>query len=107
MVALVEAANIANGKTVMIRSPSRDIDIVVLFILHEFDGITILIDNGVRKRRKIINMSTSLLCQQKRKALAAVHAFSGNDNVCSIFWKGKIVMWKLVLQNDEFLDAFS
>ena len=52
-------------------------------------------------------MSTSLLCQQKRKALAAVHAFSGNDNVCSIFWKGKIVMWKLVLQNNEFLDAFS
>ena len=34
LVALVEPANIANGKTVMIRSPSGDIDIIVLFILH-------------------------------------------------------------------------
>ena len=107
LVALVKAANIANGKTVMIRSPSGDIDIIVLFILHEFDGITILIDNGVGKSRKIIDMSTSLLCQQKRKALAAVHAFSGNDYVSSFFRKGKKVMWKLVLQNDKFLDAFS
>ena len=33
LVALVEPTNIANGKTVMIRSPSGDIDIIV-FILH-------------------------------------------------------------------------
>ena len=68
LVALVKAANIANGKTVMIRSPSGDIDIIVLFILHEFDGITILIDNGVGKSKKIIDTLTSLLCQPKRKA---------------------------------------
>ena len=41
LVALLEAANIANGKTVMIRSPSRDIDKIVFFTLHEFDGMTI------------------------------------------------------------------
>ena len=41
LVALLEAANIANGKTVMIRSPSGDIDKIVFFMLHEFDGITI------------------------------------------------------------------
>ena len=60
MVALVEAANVANGKTVMIRSPSGDIDIIMLIILHEFDEITILIDSGVGKRRKIIDMLTFL-----------------------------------------------
>ena len=49
LVALVEAANIANSKTVMIRSPSGGIDIIVFFTLHEFDGITILIDNDVGK----------------------------------------------------------
>ena len=81
LTALVEAANIANGKTVMMRSPSGGIDIIVFFTLHEFDGITILIDNGVEKSRKIMHMSTSLLCQQKRKALATVHAFSANDRV--------------------------
>ena len=52
----------------MIRSPSGDIDTIVLFILHEFDGITILIDNGVGKSKKNIDMLTSLLFQPKRKA---------------------------------------
>ena len=88
----------------MKRSPSGDTDIIVLIILNEFDGITILIDNGAGKSRKIIDISTSLLCQQKRKTLAAVHAFSGNDYVSSFFQKVKKVMSKLVLQNDEFLD---
>ena len=56
MVALVEATNIANDKTVMIRSPSGGIDIIVFFTLDEFDGITILIDNGVGKSRIITHM---------------------------------------------------
>ena len=94
LVALVETANIANGKTVMIISPSGDIDIIMLFTLHEFDEITILIDNGVGKSRKIIDMSTSLYANKKRKALAAVHTFSGNDYVSSFFQKGEKVMWK-------------
>ena len=79
--ALVGPANIENDKTVMIRSPSGDIDITVLFIHHEFDGITILIGNGVGKIRKIIDMSTCLFGQQKYSVLAAVHAFSGNGCV--------------------------
>ena len=64
LVLLAGAANIENGKTLMIRSPSGDIDIIMLFIDHEFDEITILIGNGVGKSRKIIGMSTSLFCQQ-------------------------------------------
>ena len=88
----------------MKRSPSGEIDIIMLIILNELDGITILIDNGAGKSRKIIDISTSLLCQQKRKTLAAVHTFSGNDYVSSFFQKVKKVMSKLVLQNDEFPD---
>ena len=72
------------------RSPSGDIDITVLFIHHEFDGIIILIGNGIGKSRKIIDMSTSLFCQQKYNVLAAAHAFSGNDYVSSFFWKGNM-----------------
>ena len=79
----------------------------MLIILPEFDRITIIIDNGVGKRRKVIDVSTSLLGQQKRKALAAVHTFSGNDYVSSFFRKGKKIMLKLMLQNDKYLDAFS
>ena len=52
LVAQVEATNFPNGKTVLIRSPSGDTDIIVLFILHEFDGIiTIIIDNGLEKEK--------------------------------------------------------
>ena len=89
MVTLVGAANIENGKTVMIRSPSGDIGIIALFKHQEFDGITILIGNGIGKSRKIIDMSTSLFCQQKYNVLAAAHAFSGNDYVSSFF--GKVI----------------
>ena len=70
LVSLVEAANIANCKLVMVRSPSRGIDIIMFFTLHEFDKITILIDNGIEKSRKIIHMSTSLLCQQKKQGFS-------------------------------------
>ena len=99
MVAFVGAANIENDKTVMIRSPSGDIDIILLFIHHEFVGITILIGNGVGESRKIIDMSTSLFCQQKCNVLAAVHAFSGNDCVCSFFWKGNKSHVKISIAN--------
>ena len=71
----------------MIRSPPRDIDVIVLIILPEFDRITILIGNGVGKSRKTVDMSTSLLSQQKHKTLAAVHTFSGNNYVPSFFRK--------------------
>ena len=100
MVALVGPANIENDKTVMIRSPSGDIDITVLFIHHEFDGITILIGNGVGKSRKIIDMSTCLFCQQKYSVLAEVHAFSGNYHVSSFFfWKGNKSHMKVSVAN--------
>ena len=39
----------SNGNNIMVRSPSGDIDILVLFILHQFGGKTVLIDNGVGK----------------------------------------------------------
>ena len=44
----------------MIRSPSGDMYIIALIILHEFDRITILSNNGVGKKIKIIDMLTSL-----------------------------------------------
>ena len=61
LVPLIGAANIENGKAVMIRSPSGDIDIIMLFIHHEFDGITILIGNGVRKSRSMRHVNIFVL----------------------------------------------
>ena len=83
------------------RSPSGDIDITVLFIHHEFDGIIILIGNGIGKSRKMIDMSTSLFCQQKYNVLAAAHAFSGNDYMSSFF--GKVIwIWIYWWQNQQY-----
>ena len=91
----------------MVRSPSGDIDILVVFLLHQFEGICVLIDNGTGKSRKFIVMSSSMLSEKHRKALAAMHAFSGNDYVSSFYRKGKKNVWKLVLKNEKFLDTFS
>ena len=44
----------------MARSPSGDTDILVIFLLHQFDGLRVLIDNGTGKNQKILDMSTSL-----------------------------------------------
>ena len=105
--ALVENAEIVEGNSRMVRSPSGDIDILVLFLLHQFDGKNVLIDNGVGKNRKIIDMSTSLLSLQQRCALAGMHAFSGNDYISSFFRKGTQTIWELALGNERFLQTFS
>ena len=60
LVALVESVEV-NGNSVMVRSPSGDIDTLVLFILHQFEGKNVFIDNGVWKNRKITDMSTTKL----------------------------------------------
>ena len=47
-VALVENSHVDEGDSLMVRSPSGDIDILLLFLLHQFDGKNVLIDNGDR-----------------------------------------------------------
>ena len=106
LVALVESVEV-NGNSVMVRSPSGDIDTLVLFILHQFEGKNVFINNGVGKNRKIIDMSTTMLSSQQRHALAGVHSFLENDYVSSFSRKRKEKMWNLVLKNERFLQVFS
>ena len=106
LVALVNSFNIT-GNTVLIRSPSGDIDILVLFLLHQFKNKRVLIDNDTGKSRKIIDMSSTTLTQLKRQALAGIHAFSGNDYISAFFRKGKRKFWKLLMENEEFIQTFT
>ncbi len=46
LVALVKDGDSSPDDAVMIRSPSGDIDILALFLSHEFGGTKILVDNG-------------------------------------------------------------
>eukprot|EP00794_Sanderia_malayensis_P004276 gene4276-biopygen3477 len=74
LIALVKAANVPVGDSVMIRSPSGDIDVMALFLGHDFAGIQILIDNGTGLSRKIINITSSTRDNDKRRALIAAHS---------------------------------
>ena len=51
--------------------------------------------------------SSFVLCESKRKAVAGIHSFSGNDYLRSFFCKGKEVKWKLILQNEKSIEASS
>ena len=106
LVALVESVEV-NGNSVMVRSPLGDIDVLVLFILHQFEGKNVFIANGVGKNQKIVDISTTMLSLQQRHTLAGVHAFSGNDYISSFFQKRKKKMSNLVLKNERFLQVFS
>ena len=87
----------------MVRSPSGDIDILTLFVAHDFRDTKVFIDNCTSKNRKIIEVTSSQLSAEEKKALLGVHAFSGNDYVSSFFRKGKSAFWKLALKKHEFL----
>ena len=48
-----------------------------------------------------------MFIEKKRKALGGVQSFSRNDYSSSVLRKEKKVIWKLALQSDEFIDAYS
>ena len=106
LVALVCAANVPSEESIMVRSPSDDIDILTLFVAHDFRDTKVFTDNGTGKNRKIIEVTSSQLSAEEKKALIGVHAFSGNDYVSSFFRKGKSAFWKLALKKHEFLQLF-
>ena len=81
LIALIKNVNLPSDHCVLVCSPFGDIDILVLFLLHFVDGLRVLIDNGTGKTGKIIDISSSELSVDHRKALAGMHAFSGNDYV--------------------------
>ena len=91
----------------MVRSPSEDIDVMVLFLGHDFDEVRVLVGNGTGKVAKIIDISSSTLPKVQRQALVGIHAFSGNDYVSSFFRKGKIAFWKAMLKRAEFIELFA
>ena len=66
LVALVNAFK-SSGNTLLVRSPSGDINILMLVLLHHFENKRLLIDNGNGNSGKIIDMSSSNLKQLKDK----------------------------------------
>ena len=97
----------SSGNTMLVRFPYGDIDILMLFLLHQFEPKQVLIDNGTGSNRKIIDMSFPNFMQLQRQALAGVHAFSGNDYVSCFFRKGKKKFWDLLTKHERFIQTFA
>ena len=65
LVALVNhSAHIAPNQNVVVRSPSGDIGILVLFLMHSLENIRVYLDNGTGKSRKVIDMNSSGLSRE-------------------------------------------
>ena len=77
-----------NNEKLLIQSPSGDIDIIFLFMLH-CCGSNIFLDTGHGDPRKIIDISCLMLSKIEYQGLSGIHAFSGKDYISGFFRKGK------------------
>ena len=82
LVALVKGYERVNNEKLLVQSPSGDIDIIVLFLLHCF-GTNIFLDTGHGDARKIIDISCPMLLKIEFQGLSGILAFSGNDYIPS------------------------
>ena len=73
LVALFHKARLSSDQSVLVRYSSGDIDILVLFMLHQHKGIHILIDNCTGKTRKILDISSFGLNLTERQALVGLY----------------------------------
>ena len=108
LVALFHTAQISPGQSVMIRSPSGNVDILVLFLLHSDRLLDMhcLVDNGTGKNHKITDMSTTGLSVLECQTLASINAFSGNDYISSFFRKEKSIFGKRLEAINNFWKLF-
>ena len=84
---------------IVIRPPSGDIDINILFINIFYNNTVIIwIDYGTGDNRRTINLRSIDIDSDKRSALIGFHAGTGNDYVSSFFRRGKEMFWKAMVK---------
>ena len=86
---------------VVLRSPSRDTDILVLAVAL-LDSNQVYLDYGRGKLRRGFWPNSITMDNQLKRALVGFHAFTGNDYVSSFFKKGKQMCWKAMKKKTEF-----
>ena len=94
-----------DSKLVLMRSPSGDVDIQVLFIstfLVESEQKRICIDFGIGKSRKILHLSSVDMSDDLKSALTGFHVFTGNDYLSCIFRTSKKLCWKALVKSNKF-----
>ena len=97
-------------KLVLVRSPSGDVDIQVLFLhstfFEESEQKRIYIDFGNGRSRKTLHLNSVDMNSDLKSALTGFHAFTGNDYLSCIFRKLKKLCWKALLKSNKFVQMF-
>ena len=74
---------------IIVRSPSGDIDILVLLLCTMTTQSQIFLDFGTGMHKKGLTLSDIEMDARKKRCLIGFHAFTGNDYLSSFFRKGK------------------
>ena len=94
-------------RNIIVRSPSGDIDIIVIMIgLLLEEQTRCFLDTGSGNNRKGLWLSDVDMSKDLKQALIGFHSFTGNDYTSSFFRKVKVACWKVVETNHRFLHAF-
>eukprot|EP00794_Sanderia_malayensis_P014842 gene14842-biopygen11931 len=95
------------SKYVVVRSPSADIDILVILLSIMTSQTYVYLDFGTGIHRKGMILSDIEIDECKKSSLIGFHAFTGNDYVSSFFRKGKAACWKVVNNNEKCVATFN
>ena len=95
-------------QNIIVRSPSGDVDINILFIaIFQENTDNIWLDYGTGEQRKVLPLSKIVMDNEKKYALIGFHALTGNDYVSSFFRRGKEMCWTLLEKHKKFVTMFS
>ena len=98
----------SGDKSVIVRSPSGDVDINILFLSLFTEKLDkIYLDYSTGKARKYFKLASIDMSDEHKSSLIGFHAFTGNGYVSSIFRKSKKTCWKVLKKNNRFVRAFS
>ena len=98
---IIISANVTVEDCVIVRSSSGDVDILALTLAHDFAGIQDLIHEVASFITKMTKATSSNVDIDKRRAFIVVNACSGNGYVSSSFRKGKIVVRRAMIKQQN------
>ena len=94
-------------KSVVVRTPDTDAFFILLFHVHDLE-ITIYVDIGIGKKRRLINVSelASTLGKEWCTTLFGFYVFTAEDCASAFKRKGKVTPLKKLLKTPRFHKVF-
>ena len=94
-------------KNAVVRTPDTDVLVILLYHAHTI-SLTIYLDTGSGKHRKLINLSdlAASLGESYCEILLGFYVFTGEDCTSSLKRKGKVAPLKKLEKNPRFHKCF-